>query len=283
MKTSYSYTILRYVHDTTTGEFVNVGVALYAPDAKYASALCRSTYGRLAKVFPGLDGDNFKQLMRFIQARLDELGARLREELPLQKSSASIMDLAHAVLPPDDSSLQWSPMGAGLTENPSDTLERLFQRLVLRYDDKPPEISRTDDDVWRAYRKPLEAKHVLKYLVPKKIAVQDDEVDFAYTWKNDVYHCLEPVSFDLLGAESIRDKAHRWLGHLQSIKNAKERFKVYMLLGEPRQPHLRSEFQKAVSILNKIEAPKELVLEDRAEEFSKKFAKKIQSHIPDPD
>jgi len=27
---TYSYTVPRYVHDTTTGEFINVGVALYA-------------------------------------------------------------------------------------------------------------------------------------------------------------------------------------------------------------------------------------------------------------
>ena len=28
---SYTYAVLRYVHDVTSGEFVNVGVALYAP------------------------------------------------------------------------------------------------------------------------------------------------------------------------------------------------------------------------------------------------------------
>jgi hypothetical protein len=33
MKTTYSFTILRYVHDIATGEFVNMGVALYAPEA----------------------------------------------------------------------------------------------------------------------------------------------------------------------------------------------------------------------------------------------------------
>jgi hypothetical protein len=56
MKTTYSYTVLRYVHDTTTDEFVNVGVALLAPEARYVSALCRTTSGRLGKVFPGMNG-----------------------------------------------------------------------------------------------------------------------------------------------------------------------------------------------------------------------------------
>ncbi len=65
MKTAYTYTVLRYVHDTATGEFVNTGVALYAPEARFAGALCRTTYGRLRKVFPGMDGESFKSLMRY--------------------------------------------------------------------------------------------------------------------------------------------------------------------------------------------------------------------------
>jgi len=106
MKTAYTYTILRYVHDTTTGEFVNVGVAIYAPKARYASAICRTTYGRLTKVFPGMDGEAFKGLTRFIQSRFEELGDKLRDELPLEGLPKSVIELAHGILPADDSSLQ---------------------------------------------------------------------------------------------------------------------------------------------------------------------------------
>ena len=51
MKTTFTYAILRYVHDIATGEFVNMGVALYAPEAKYVSAICSPRYGRLSKMF----------------------------------------------------------------------------------------------------------------------------------------------------------------------------------------------------------------------------------------
>jgi hypothetical protein len=51
MKTTFTYTVLRYVHDIATGEFVNMGVALYAPEAKYVSAICNPRYGRLSKLF----------------------------------------------------------------------------------------------------------------------------------------------------------------------------------------------------------------------------------------
>jgi hypothetical protein len=278
MKKPYTYSVLRYVHDTTTGEFINVGVVLYSPEACYASALCRSTFGRISKAFPGMDGDVFKSLMRFVQSRIEEIGDGLKQELPLNGHPASVMEVAHAVLPPDDSSLQWSPPGSGLSENLSQTLEALFERLVVRYDERPLKERRTDDEVWRNYRRSLESRHVLKHLQPKKISVQDDEVEFQYAWKNGVWHCLEPVSFDLSSADSIREKAHRWMGQLLSVKDAREPFKVYLLLGEPQQDALRPAFEKAVSILHRMPVDSAIIREADAGEFSEQFAREIEAH-----
>src|SRR6266404_2302575 len=55
-----------------------------------------------------------------------------------------------------------------------------------------------------------------------------DEVEFEYAWKNEQWHCLKPLSFNLTAAESIREKAHRWLGQITSVKDTKETFKVYL-------------------------------------------------------
>lgn len=280
MKAPFTYSVLRYVHDTTTGEFINVGVVLYSREACYASALCRSTFGRLSKTFPGMDGDTFKRLMRFVQSRVEEIGDGLKSELPLNGRPATVLDVAHAVLPPDDSSLQWSPPGSGLSENLSQTLETLFDRLVLRYDECPQQERRSDDEVWRKYRRNLEDRHVLKHLQPKKISVQDDEVEFQYAWKNGVWHCLEPVSLDLSSADSIREKAHKWLGQLLSVKDAREPFKVYLLLGEPQQEALRPAFDKAVSILHRLPVPSQVIREADAATFSERFALEIEAHEP---
>ena len=122
MKNQYSYTyaVLRYVHDVTGGEFVNVGVVLYAPQAHYLGALCRTTYGRLSKVFPGVNAEHFKALMRHIQNSFEERGERLSSELQFT-SPSGVIEIAQAVLPKDDSSLQWSPSGSGRTEDRKST------------------------------------------------------------------------------------------------------------------------------------------------------------------
>ncbi|MGO8675478.1 MAG: hypothetical protein ACLQVX_06370 [Limisphaerales bacterium] len=225
-----------------------------------------------------MDGDNFKRLTRFVQSRIKEIGDSLKAELPLDGRPATVMDVAHAVLPPDDSSLQWSPPGSGISDNLSQTLESLFERLVIQYDERSQQERRTDDDVWRKYRRSLEDRHVLKHLQPKTISVQDDEVEFQYAWKNDVWHCLEPVSLDLSSADSIREKAHRWLGHIVSVKDAREPFKVYLLLGEPQPEALKSAFDKAVSILHRLPVRSEIIREANAAAFSEAFAREIEAY-----
>lgn len=278
MKTAYTYTVLRYVHDTVTGEFVNVGVALLAPGERYAGAKCRTTYGRLSKVFPGMDGEAFKNLMRYIQSQFEEMGARWHEELPFEPMPGSAMELARRVLPVDDSSLQWSPPGSGLTEKPSDALEQLFSRLVMAYEERSELVYRSDDDVWRGYKRNLEAHGVLKDLQSVTVSVQDDHVEFQHAWKNGRWNCLEPVSFDLTQAEHILDKAHRWLGLMTSVQEELESFKVYLLVGEPKDERLRSAFDNAVSILRKSPGEKQIVRESEAADFSSAFAREIKEY-----
>ncbi len=275
---SYTYTILRYIHDITTGEFVNVGVAIHAPEARYASALCRPTYGRLNKVFPGINADYFKSLMRHIQARFEEMGEQISSQLALERID-SVEDLARKILPSDDSSLQWSPAGAGKTSNPAETLERLFERMVMRYEERTARERRTEEDVWRHFKRDLEARQLLQYFEPSKIAVRDDEIDFQYTWKNGVLHCLEPVSFDLSSADSIRDKAHRWLGRIASIANAPDKFRMYFLVGQPQEDDLAEAYENAISILGKIPADKVIYREQQADELGDLLAKEVAEHI----
>jgi hypothetical protein len=274
---AYSYCILRYVHDTTSTEFVNVGVVLYAPEARYLSALCRTTYGRLSKVFPGVNAEHFKSLMHHIEARLGEHGVRVATELPLTTPS-SVLEFAHAILPRDDSSLQWSPAGSGRTGDPAATLDRLFERMVSRYDERPAIPVRNDEDVWRHFKRNLEERQVLKHFQPKRIAVQDDEIEFQHAWKNGVWNCLEPLSFDLAAADSIRDKAHRWLGQLASVREASDQFKVFLLVGAPQQEQLQPAFSNAISILRKYSGDKEIVLEKDAPDLATRLAREVESH-----
>jgi len=119
---------------------------------------------------------------------------------------------------------------------------------------------------------------VLEHFQPKKIEVQDDEFEFQHAWKNGIWHCLEPLSFDLAGADSIREKAHRWLGQMASLQGGADRFKVYLLVGAPQHEELRLAFSNAMSILRKIPGEKEIISEQDAPALAAQIADEVASH-----
>jgi len=277
MKDAYSYVVLRYVHDILSGEFVNVGVVVFSKGL-FAKAQCLKTYGRITKVFPGAHGKSILHRVRSIESRINGIGDTMAHELELQVSPKSIEEIVHAVLPQDDSSLQWSSSGSGVAENLNVVLDELFKRMVLLYDDPSKSEGRSDEEIWRIYKREFESRSVLKDLKQKTIAVSDDAIDFPHAWKNERWHCLQALSFDLSSADGIREKAHNWLGKMASVKDASERFKVYVLLGEPRDKRLHDAYTRAVGILGRIPVESQIVTEKELKSFVDEMAATIVEH-----
>jgi hypothetical protein len=277
-KQPYTYTVLRYVHDIGTGEFANVGVVLAAPSVRFVDAILRPTLGRLSKMFPGMDGDHFRRMIKHLQSRFDEISTRVREEMDLGEVPANALELACRVIAPDDSAFQWSPMGSGLSADLPVTMESIYQRMVECYSEKTKIESRSDEVVWRTFKKGFEEKKVLSRLHPKTIAVADDEVAFSHAWKNHQWHCLETVSFDLMQPQSIKDKAYSWLGRMTNIQAAQEKFRLYYLVGEPHHESSQRAFEQALNVLHKTPVPHEIVREHEAASFAESMAGQIAAH-----
>lgn len=276
-RSKYSYATLRYVHDTAIAEFVNVGVAIYSPDNSYFKVICRSSLGRVADIFPDIKRSSFRSLMRDISNRYKDISEILASALNFEGEHKSIEALLGSVLPVDDSSLIWSPAGAGLTTDPEKTARELFLRYVSKYDPESKKHKRTDDDIWRNFHKGLEERQISKYFTEKVIASDIDQVKFKSAWKNGVWHCIEPISFDLAAAEGIKDKALRFLGQMTSVADAGEKFKIYLIVGEP-SADLSPALDKALAILKKIPVDMEIYREQEEVDLLNTLKTKIQVH-----
>ena len=278
MKTPYSFSVLRYIHDVVTSEFINVGVVLYAPKVRFLSAICTSRYGRLTRMFSNVNGDHFRQVLRYIQARLEEEGERLASEFPFDKLPLGVLEFTTKILPVDDSSLQFSPEGYGITENLQETLEKLYNRYVEQYYDRPERHSRSDEDIWKVFKKSLEEKRILSNLKPHQIVGNNYDYEFKYCWQNQKWHIHEPVSFDLIEPASVTDKANGWLGRIMSLNDGGESFKLNILLGAPQDERLKPAFVKAQNIMNRMPCEHEFINEDEAECFAENLRKEIEEH-----
>ncbi|MBI3922110.1 MAG: DUF3037 domain-containing protein, partial [Armatimonadetes bacterium] len=232
-------------------------------------------YGRLSKFFGEVDGDNFRRLMHFFVSQFDGLSEELRS-LPFHSNSRSshppsdVTGFAARVLPPDDSALQFSPAGGGLTEDPEATLAELYERYVLRYAERPHKPSRSDEEVLRVFKRPLVERRLLARIRPKRIVTSDYEHEFPLAWRNGQLNLAEPLSFDLADAGYILEKANTWLGRAWNLKEyeAQEAFTLYILLGHPQSDRLRVPYTKAKNILHKMPCKHELVSEEEADDFA---------------
>jgi hypothetical protein len=277
-KLPYTYTILRYVHDVMTGEFVNVGVVMHVLSQRRVLAKTRTTIGRLRGVFPDLDRNAFTSSMHAVQRSFRKIAEQnVRDGLFISEGDAAAF--ARQAMPPDDSSLQWSPLGSGLTSEVEKTFNRLYDRFVARYDTHSRH-RRTDDDVWRPVLQKLEERNLASRLHEKVISGPVDDVFFKHAWKNGRWHVYEPVSFDLADADGIKGKAREWLGHLAAVvgdgKNV-EPFKPYFIVGVPREAELRQAYDSAIAILRRAPNDPEIFEETQIDDLVSQIEDEVRS------
>ena len=278
-KQTYSYTVLRYVHDVVCGEALNVGVVMHAPSAGFLKVRTRKTISRLKHVFPDLDRRDFVEAMRAVDRGLAPI-KRQAKNSPLFEGQADARSHALKFLPNDDSALQWSPVGSGLTADLGTTFERLYERYVAR-NDRKAERRRTDEDIWRPIREKLAERDVHVPFEPKVVCGPQDEIEFKKTWKNGRWHAYEPVSFDLADADHIKDKARRWRGHLSAVTGGhsdKFDLTVHFVLGRPQNASLMPAYNTAKQILEGAELTDEVVDEDRVDEFVTTLEDEFRAH-----
>lgn len=280
-RTKYSYTVLRYVHDLVTGEFVNVGIVLFAPDSGFLGAKFRSKLGRLTDFFPEARGTSLRKTLSALEREVTKAGERMRSDPRrdlFDLIESDVMPLARKHVPADDSALQWSAVRGGLSRDPAKTLGELFERTVSRYDAHSMRTTRTDDDVWKSFSRVLQVRKLDAFVTKHEVTSSIDTVQFDKAIKNGKWHILEPVSFDLLDGVNIKKKAREIVGQMTVLKESADDFDVYLLVGEPKSPDVRKEYEVALRTLDAIPVSKHVFRESQAEEFGVTMSAVMAEH-----
>lgn len=281
----FQFRILRYVHDSFTGEFLNVGLALYAQDTHFFRVRLLNKYQRITCAFPSADGEHYRKYITALQTKFDNLTDEVNsKQLSLQPWLPNLVDeLLSKVLPPDDSSIQFGPIQGGMTLDLDQVFSDLYYRLVELYVPAEERLSRTEHEIWNLFSKPLRGHSVVGFLHPTVIRTEKDDIELDHAWKNGRWKALQPLSFDLQHASTISKKARTWLGTNVILNESNEVAKVYYLLGQPRRddPSLMKAYVKAKDLLATGEYAKkiEIVEEDEAEDFARSISPQIQSDV----
>ena len=267
----YTYTTLRYVHDTATEEFLNVGIVLLSAEGRFAGFRLRKTTGRLSRAFPGFDRTHYRTMIGHLENRLAGIAEQVRG-LPFEKNPQDARTMATRVLREDDSAFQWSPPGSGVSPDLRQTLADTYARLVERHEVAHHPDSRSDEDIWRIFSEPLRANGGLQKMRPRTIRTSDERIEFRHAWQNGKWHCLEPLSFDLKESSRIQGKAHLWLGGLTSARSEADDLQVYFLVGRPQREELGEAYKGALRILAKVPVAHRIVEEHEVANFLESLA-----------
>lgn len=153
---SYTYSVVRYLHDPATGETLNVGVVLWAPSVRYLAARFEHRYERLSNTFVDFQGEHYKRSLRQFETALDGLSADLTPTLlPPTETPETVAGFIALIWPDEVLSFVSGPVLAGISDDPAQSLSEIFDRMVASQYSAHQTEKRTDEEVWAVYSRPL--------------------------------------------------------------------------------------------------------------------------------
>lgn len=280
-KYPFQFSILQYVHDTFTEEFLNVGLAFYAPSLPYFNVKLLAKYRRLTQTFPSADGEHYRKYIVSMQTKFDLLYQNVNSGQISFTSShpLKIEELLGTVLPKDDSSLRFGAVHGGMTSNLEETFNDFYHRFVEMHLHEEKEESRDESVIWHDFSKSLKEHNISHQLRSTVINTPQDDIEFDHAWKNGRWNALQPISFDLSQTAYIRRKSREWFSANVLLSKARDVNEVYYLLSKPlhQEASLMKAYQKAKDLLGTGEYSQKvkIIEENEAEDFAKHIAPRI--------
>jgi hypothetical protein len=276
----YTYSVIRYRHDPSVGEMLNVGVALYSRETGQVGLMYDWRYKRLSEAFAGFDGEHYRRVMQRFEAGLVSIGNRLQGnlfELLERERYKDIVAVARTVWPDQGLSYQVGPSLTGLSDDLDAELEDLFDRFVLSQYEKEERRHRRDDKaVWDEFKKALSPRGITKVLQPVKLG--KNEVEFRYAFKNERWHVLEPISLDYIDPYEIKKRAFHTLGEAYALKDEEELGAYYVLLGRPHDEQGLKRYAQALQLLSDMPVRHRIIEDVDAEAFAIELHREMVSH-----
>lgn len=273
----FTYCPVKYVHNPVAGEMLNIGVLLFSEELQKIVGKFDIHFDRLSSAFANFDGDHYRYVVRNLELSIVQLNDRFKPTL-FQNEFESIQGVLRSLVPDLGLSIQFGSVLAGLTKDLEDEAGYIFDRLITSQIPRKEKKSRSDDEVWMVYNRPLAKCEVTKHLKSKHFTSNNYDLKFEHTFKNKKHHILDPVTMDYSQAESIQNRAIRILGQTTTLQGNSEIGTLYLLLGAPKNPSHQSAYIRAKNLLNKIPLKKQIIEENEAEDFAKEITSYMKEH-----
>lgn len=273
----FSYCLLRYLHDPSLGEAVNVGVLVYAPEANFVRFVMTHRTKPLSALFRDFDRRAFLLFLSRLEKSVERFQRTLIQSnsglFEMTKKPEHAGELASWLLNDNGLSFQFSEPRSGITPDPLATTRMLEDRILH---DQRPEVRthqrRNEDDVWATFQHALQEQGVTQHLTAHVVETSEFPLPFDHAYKNERWHAIEAISFDYARPDEIRDTAMRWYAYGAALQESEEFGSLYLLLGAPRNPDHRKAYEQAKKWLSKMPIQARIFEENQATKFAHELA-----------
>ena len=132
---TYNYQLVRYIHNQSTSEFVNVGVIVYDQESNFLKSCFLKKFDRVSNFF------NDEPNIEYLKIVLNHFENEVNENKNTPKIDFggkvscydNISNLTSLILPKDDSALQCSEVFRGIDIDIDSALMTLFNEFVNKY------------------------------------------------------------------------------------------------------------------------------------------------------
>lgn len=222
MNTACHYAIVRFMPFVETGEFANVGVVLFAPNARYFGfKLLGNRYARVTNFFEQMDAKVFRASMGTFREELQRIDGMLKQMGTDRRLKALDRDgavrLWGEIIKPRETMLRFSESRVVLAEEPRAKMLALYEYYVER------------NFVNREYQEQILERGVRGWLRDAKLLNQFH----AGRVGNDEYHAqfpfvagpddmpekiIKPLNLDYAEASKIIDHGGQWVVRINALK-----------------------------------------------------------------
>jgi hypothetical protein len=279
--TRYQYALVKYVHNAASGECVNVGVILFAPEQKRIIVEFNQRYSRISTFFQGaFNGGHYRSMVRHLDREFKSQERKLEGDNgyfgTVRETPNGLEIILRSVLPEDSTTFQWGPVYGGIVEDVEKRFRSLFEEFIIRHETKSVRESREEYQIWSDFEERLSHRALSRAVHPLKIETREYQYEFKGSFTNGKLNVLEPVSFDLIDRKSIIEKANTWVGRLATL-GRKTDFMFNGILAPPSFQGRITEFDRAIGILRSQENVKRLIVEGNDQGDTEALLNEIQA------
>ena len=274
---SYRFRILRYVHDVSTEEFVNIGVVMWVPEYSQLIFRLNTQSRRVSRFFTDFDSDGYRKMVRNLQHAFDEIAIDIQKFDLFKETPQNTFEIFNELVREDASCFQWSPLMSGISANPEERLERLFVEFVTFHESPGLSRHREETMIWDTVHQAL-IEHNLERRVQFKVKMEADnfEHQFKMGWNNGLPQVLEPISLTLSKSTSIVNKAITWSGRLFNLSK-NNTFECTAVIA-PRDEHIDIKaFNQGLHILKDAHSMRKVITVDEANDYMSEINKDLSS------